>query len=201
MSGHPDAEPEKEAAPEPEAAQAAETAEAAPSAEERLAQAEAEAAKARDDMLRALAEVENMRRRSEKQANDARVYAIDRFASDLLPVADTLARALGAISPEARANADDAARTLFEGVEMTERALLETFARHGLKRVGAKGDKFDPNLHQAVAQVQADTPAGAIAEVMQPGYVLGERTLRAAIVAVSLGPAAAPPAEGVDIKV
>ncbi len=172
-----------------------------PATEARIAQLETEFAKAKDDLLRALAEAENTRRRAEKQANDARVYAIDRFANDLLPIADTLSRALEAMTPEARANANDAERTFYEGVELTERALIDAFARHGLKRVGTKGEKFDPNLHQAVAQIPSDVPANHIAEVMQPGFVLGDRTVRAAIVAVSAGQAAAPPSEGVDIKV
>lgn len=164
---------------------------------------EAELAKARDELLRALAEVENTRRRGERQANDARVYAIDRFARDLLPVADTLGRAVAALSPQARDAADDATRTLLAGVELTERALLDAFERHGLKRVGARGDAFNPNLHQAVVQTPSDLPSGTIVDVLQPGYVLGDRTLRAAMVQVSAGPAAAPPSDGgtLDIKV
>lgn len=167
---------------------------------------EAELAKMREDLLRALAEVENTRRRGERQAQDARAYAIDRFARDLLPVADNLGRALAAITPEMRAGADDTTRTLLAGIEMTERTLIDAMARHGLKQVGAKGEAFDPNLHQAVAQAPADVPAGQVAEVMQPGYVLGDRTLRAAMVLVSSGMAGAPPqseggSERVDIKV
>ena len=95
---------------------------------------EAELTKARDDMLRALAEVENTRRRADRQVQDARAYAIDRFAADLLPVADTLARALAIAPPEWREGGDDALRNLLAGLEMTERSLLDTFARHGLKR-------------------------------------------------------------------
>ncbi|HVY85999.1 MAG TPA: nucleotide exchange factor GrpE [Caulobacterales bacterium] len=168
---------------------------------------EAELAKTRDELLRALAEVENTRRRGERQAQDARVFAIDKFARDLLPVADTLGRALESLSPEAREAADQATRTLIAGIEMTEKALVDVFARHGVKRIGAKGEAFDPNLHQAVAQAPSDQPAGKIAEVMQPGYMLGDRTLRAAMVLVSSGQASAPPAAsegaggGVDIKV
>jgi molecular chaperone GrpE len=157
---------------------------------------EAELTKARDELLRALAEVENTRRRAERQAAEARTYAIDRFAGDLLPVADTLGRALAAAP---RDSADEALKTLITGVELTERALIEAFARHGLRRVGAKGDVFDPNLHQAVAQAPSDQPAGTVLEVMQPGYVLGDRTLRAAMVLVSAGGGA--PAPQVDIKV
>lgn len=180
-------------------------------AEARIATLEAELAKAKDDHLRALAEVENVRRRGEKQAADARTYAIDRFAGDLLAVADTLARALDAVPEDQRSALDDAMRNLVEGVAMTERTMLDAFGRHGLKRVGAKGEKFDPNLHQAVAQIPSSEPANHIAEVMQPGFKLGERTLRAAIVAVSLGqgsaqaPSSPPPASdgagNVDIKV
>ncbi len=160
---------------------------------------EAEVAKARDDMLRALAEVENTRRRAERQAQEARTYAIDKFARDLLPVADTLSRALAAVP----ADVDEATKNVLAGIELTERTLIETFARHGLKRVGAKGDVFDPNLHQAVAQQPADQPANTVLEVLQHGYVLGDRTVRAAMVLVSAGPAAgaAPPSAGVDIKV
>jgi len=160
---------------------------------------EAELTKARDDMMRALAEVENTRRRAERQAQEARAYAIDKFARDLLPVADTLTRALAA----APAGADEATQNVLAGIELTERAMVEAFARHGLKRVGAKGEAFDPNLHQAVAQQPSDHPANTVLEVLQPGYVLGDRTLRAAMVLVSAGPAAgaAPPSAGVDIKV
>jgi molecular chaperone GrpE len=157
---------------------------------------EAELSKARDELLRALAEVENTRRRAERQAQDARTYAIDRFASDLLPVADTLSRA---ISAAPREGADEALRTLLAGLEMTEHTLIETFARHGLKRVGAKGESFDPRIHQAVAQTPSGEPAGVVIEVMAPGYVLGDRTLRAAMVVVSGGPAGAGPS--VDIRV
>jgi molecular chaperone GrpE len=157
---------------------------------------EAELEKARDALLRALADAENTRKRAERQTQDARAYAIDRFAADLLPVADTLARALAAAPRE---SADDGVRTLIAGIEMTERALAETFSKHGLKRVGAKGEAFDPKVHQAVAQTPSDQPAGIVLEVMQAGYVLGDRTLRAAMVVVSGGGAGA--AQSVDITV
>jgi molecular chaperone GrpE len=162
---------------------------------------EAELVKARDDMLRALAEAENTRRRAERQVADARAYAIDRFAADMLPIADTLARALAAAPRE---GATEAVSNLVSGLEMTERALVEAFARNGLKRVGAAGETFDPNRHQAVAQAPSEHAAGTVIDVMQPGYMLGDRTLRAAMVLVSAGPAAAAPptpSGGVDIKV
>lgn len=169
---------------------------------------EAELAATKDQLLRALADSENARRRAEREAADGRVYAIDRFARDLLAVADNLGRALQTVAPEQRAGADEGLKTLLDGIEMTEKALIDTFGRHGLKRVGGRGDRFDPNVHQAVAQIPSEVPTGMIAEVFQPGYVLADRTLRAAMVAVSLGNAAnespPPPAEGggnVDIKV
>lgn len=166
-----------------------------------VAALQAELTKARDDMLRALADAENTRRRAERQVTEARAYAIDRFAGDLLPIADTLSRALQAAPSE---TSDDALRNLITGVEMTERALIDAFAKHGLKRVGARGDTFDPNLHQAVAQAPSEFPAGVVAEVMQPGYVLGDRTLRAAMVMISAGPASAgsqSASANIDIKV
>jgi molecular chaperone GrpE len=164
-----------------------------------LAAFEAELAKARDDLLRALAETENTRRRAERQVQDARAYAIDRFAGDLVPVADALSRAL---TTAPRDNADEGVRNMIAGLELTERALFEGFARHGLRRIGAKGDSFDPNLHQAVAQTPSDQPAGIVLEVLQPGYVLADRTLRAAMVLVSGGPAGGQPTgPSLDIKV
>lgn len=163
-----------------------------------IAALQAEVAKARDDMLRALADAENTRRRAERQAADARVYAIDRFAADLLPIADTLSRALQAAPRE---TADEAFANLIHGLELTERSMIDAFARHGLKRVGEKGEAFNPKIHQAVAQAPGDQPAGAIQEVMQAGYVLGDRTVRAALVLVSAGPAGGASTVHVDIKV
>jgi molecular chaperone GrpE len=156
---------------------------------------EAELAKARDELLRALAEVENTRRRADRQTADARAYAIDRFANDLLPVADTLTRALGAAPKD---GADEAVRNLIDGLELTERSMLDAFARHGLRRVGTKGEAFDPKIHQAVGHAPSDQPANTVVDVLAPGYVLGERTLRAAMVSVSAGGGEG---AGVDIKV
>ncbi len=158
-----------------------------------------ELAKARDDVLRAMADAENTRRRAQREAQDARTYAIDRFASDLLPIADTLGRALQAAPRDSH---DEAVKNLVTGLELTERALLDAFSRHGLKRVGAIGEQFDPKHHQAVAQAPSSHPTGVIAEVMQPGYVLGDRTVRAAMVLVSSGQAnTGTAAPTVDIKV
>ncbi len=142
----------------------------------------------KDAGLRALAEGENIRRRAEREKTDARLYAIDKFARDLLSVADNLSRAI-TTAPQAF-KGDAAFDSYVTGVEMTERELQGAFERHGLSRVGAKGDKFDPSVHQAVAQIPSDVPAGEIAEIFAPGYVLGGRTLRAAMVAVSAGQSA-----------
>jgi molecular chaperone GrpE len=162
---------------------------------------EAELAKARDETLRALAEAENTRRRAARLSQEARAYAIDRFAADLLPIADTLGRALAAAPEGWRDSSDETLRNLITGLELTERALVEAFARNGLRRVGAKGEPFDPKVHQAVAQAPSPLPAGAVHEVMQPGYVLADRTVRPAMVAVSAGPGDGAGAQSVDIKI
>lgn len=153
----------------------------------RLEAAEAENAALKDQALRALAEAENVRRRTQKEMADARAYAVSKFAESLLTVADNLGRAL-ATAPEAL-KGDPAFDGFLTGVNMTERELLAAFERAGLKRVGEPGERFDPAFHQAVAQIPSDVAAGDIAQVFQPGYVLSGRTLRAAMVAVSAGPA------------
>ncbi|MGY6628506.1 MAG: nucleotide exchange factor GrpE [Oceanicaulis sp.] len=173
----------------------------------------------RDQLLRALAEQENTRKRAQRDVKDARDYAVTGFARDMLDVADNLARALAAVSDEARASAGPALANLLEGVELTERRLAATLERHGVKKLSPEpGDPLDPNRHQAAAQVPAPQPKGSIAHVMQPGYVIGERTLRAAMVVVSAGPAeggaqdsaaakpqasngAARPGSGLDVEV
>jgi molecular chaperone GrpE len=153
----------------------------------RLQAAQVEIAALKDSGLRALAESENIRRRAEREKTDARLYAIDKFARDLVSVADNLSRAIST-APEAF-KGDAAFDGYVTGVEMTERELQSAFERHGLQRIGAPGDKFDPTFHQAVAQVPSpDVPAGDVAQVFQAGYMLGGRTLRAAMVTVSTGP-------------
>jgi molecular chaperone GrpE len=189
--------PETPVDPEVEAEAPAAAAEAA-NPEERIAALEAEIADLKDQMLRALADSQNTQRRAQKEVQDARAYAVERFARDLLAIADNLGRALDACSPENREH--EAVKPLFVGVEMTERLLADVFSRHGLTRIGAKGETFDPNVHQAVAQFPSEHPANTVAEVMQPGYVLNGRTVRPAMVAVSLGggQAAAPASETND---
>jgi molecular chaperone GrpE len=180
---HDEAEAAKAAEAETEAAEAE-----APEADNDVA--EDEAGKLRDQLLRALAEVENTKKRAARDVKEAREYAVTGFARDMLDVADNLSRALGSLNDDTKAQAGPALQTLLEGVELTERRLSSTLERHGVKQVSPEpGEPLDPNRHQAAAQVPADQPKGSIAHVMQPGYVIGERTLRAAMVVVSAGPA------------
>lgn len=152
----------------------------------------------RDRLLRAVADAENTRKRAAREVKETREYAVTGFARDMLDVADNLARALALLTDEARASLPEGVKPLVEGVEMTERRLQSTLERHGVKRIAPEpGEPLDPNRHQAAAQIPHEQPKGRIAHVMQPGYVIGERTLRAAMVVVSAGPAdgAAPASE------
>ena len=145
----------------------------------------------RDKLLRALAEAENTRRRAERDVADARSYAVSSFAKDMLDVSDNLSRAVGSVDEAALADVPDAVKNVVEGVAMTEKALLSKMERHGVKKVDPQpGDTFDPHKHQAVAQIPSEHGSGKIAAVMQTGFVIADRTLRAAMVAVSSGPAA-----------
>lgn len=142
----------------------------------------------REQLLRTLADLDNTRKRAERQVAEARIYAIEKFAGDLLSVSDNLSRALSAMSEEERASLSEAGRNLFEGIEMTEKELHTALARHGVTVIAAlPGDTFDPNLHQAVANIPSDQPNGTIASCFQTGWKIGDRTLRAAMVAVSAG--------------
>ena len=153
----------------------------------------------KDKALRALADLENLRRRTEKEMADARAYAVTRFAGDMLPVADNLRRALDSIPAEALASADGAFKTFIEGIELTERDLYSHLARHGVKKLEPMDTKFDPNFHQAIYEIpDASVPQGTVRQVMQTGFSIGERVLRPAMVGVSKGgpKAAAQPAAG-----
>jgi len=141
----------------------------------------------RDRALRALAEMENTRKRAERDVAAARAYAIERFAADLIGVADNMKRALESLPAEAREQGPEILRTLVSGVELTDKELMKAFERHGVTQEDPKGEPFDPNRHQAVAQIPSSAPAGHVAEVMQTGYRIGDRILRAAMVAVSTG--------------
>jgi molecular chaperone GrpE len=145
-----------------------------------------EVADLKDRLLRALAEVENVRRRSERERLDASQYAVTKFARDMLSVADNLKRALDAYPPEARASASPQLKAVIEGVEATERHLQSTLERHGIKLIDTTGAKFDPNLHQAIAEVPAQgKPPGSIVNVVQTGYLIADRLLRPAMVTVA----------------
>src|SRR4051794_37386435 len=151
----------------------------------------------KDRALRIAAEMENLRRRTARDVHDARSYAIANFAREMLSVSDNLRRALDAVSDEMRATADAGFKSLIEGVDITERAMLAALERHGVKKLYPEGEKFDPNFHQAMFEVtNADVPANTVVQVVQPGYSIGERVLRPAMVGVAKGgPKPAPVAE------
>ena len=151
-----------------------------------------EVAEARDKMLRTLAEMENLRKRTAKEVADARVYGITGFARDILDIADNLQRALDAVPAEARAAADPGLKALIEGVELTERSLLNALEKNGVKKFDPSGEKFDPNFQQAMYEVpDPSVPSGTVVQVVQAGYTIGERVLRPALVAVAKGGAKA----------
>jgi molecular chaperone GrpE len=156
------------------------------SQETRAADLEAELAEYKDRLLRALAETENVRRRAQREREDASKYAIAGFAKDLLSAADNLRRALESL-PESEAK-DERTRSLLAGIAATERELLGVFERHGIKRLDPKGEVFDHNFHQAIFEAERpDQPGGSVVEVLQPGYVLHDRLLRPAMVGVAKG--------------
>nr|WP_070961449.1 nucleotide exchange factor GrpE [Hyphomonas sp. Mor2] len=144
----------------------------------------------RDQMLRAMAEMENLRKRAEREKSDARVYAIEKFARDLLSVSDNMARALEALPEDERDALTEGGKGLLGGIEMTQKELHTVLTRHGVTAIEAEpGAAFDPNLHQAVANIPSEHPSGTIASLFQAGWKIGDRTLRAAMVAVSAGQA------------
>ncbi|WP_457488024.1 nucleotide exchange factor GrpE [Tardiphaga sp. P5_C10] len=151
-----------------------------------------EAADARDKMLRTLAEMENLRKRTQRDVADGRTYAITNFAREVLDIADSLQRALDAVPADTKAAADPGLKALLEGVELTERSLLNTLEKNGVKKFDPSGEKFDPNFQQAMYEVpDASVPAGTVVQVVQAGYTIGERVLRPALVGVSKGGAKA----------
>ena len=156
------------------------------SADDRLVAIEAELADTKDRLLRALAETENVRRRLQRERDDARKYAVADFAKELLSPVDNLRRALDAM-PEAEVT-DPRTKSLRDGVAAIERELLAAFERQGLKRIDPRGERFDHNFHQAIFEAERpDVPAGTVVEVLQPGYVLHDRLLRPAMVGVAKG--------------
>ncbi|MBV8979044.1 MAG: nucleotide exchange factor GrpE [Alphaproteobacteria bacterium] len=175
--------------------------EASPAPAEETEALRAELAEMRDRMLRALADAENTRRRAEREKQDASQYAIARFARDMLQIADNFARAMAACPPEQREAADPQVKAVLDGVEATERQLLQALQQHGVKQIDTADGKFDPNLHQAIAEVPGNgKPGGSIVDVVQPGYTIGERLLRPAMVTVARRETGSAQGNGVDTK-
>jgi molecular chaperone GrpE len=178
------------AATEPVGAEQAPGVQAAAPNAEALAR---EVADYKDKVLRTLADMENLRSRTAREIMNARVYSISSFAGDILAVADNMDRALRALDAELREKSDAAVKALLDGVELTERELHKALEKHGVKKFEPMGEKFDPHRHQAMFEVpDPSLPAGTVARVEQPGYMIGERVLRPALVAVAKG---APKAE------
>jgi molecular chaperone GrpE len=152
-----------------------------------VAALEAEKAELKDKLLRTLAEMENLRRRTARDVHDGRTYAVTAFARDMLTAIDNIGRALASAPPDA-AQSEGPLKAFVEGVALTERDLIKTLERHGVKKLEPKGEKFDPNFHQAMYEVpNPDVPANTVVEVVQSGYSIGERVLRPAMVGVAKG--------------
>lgn len=167
--------------------------------DERIA-LEAQVVELKDKYLRAHAEMENTRRRAEKDVADARNYSIAGFARDMLAVADNLGRALAVVDPAMREAADSTFKTLLEGVELTNRELAKSLEKHGVRLLNPMDQKFDPNFHQAMFEIPDDSvPAGTVKQVVQPGYAIGERVLRPAMVGVTKSAPKAPSANGGEV--
>jgi molecular chaperone GrpE len=157
------------------------------------------AAEFKDKLLRTLAEMENLRKRTEREVADARAYGVTGFARDVLAVADNMHRALETLGPELREQADAKLTALIEGVELTERELMKVLEKNGVTKFSPQGEKFDPNVHQAMYEVQdSNVPPGHVAQVIQAGYMLGDRVLRPALVAVVKAAAKAQPTSAND---
>ena len=159
---------------------------------------QSENADLRDKLLRTVAEMENLRKRTEREVSDTRSYAIAGFARDMLTATDSLSRALMVLPPEARDSSDATIKSLIEGIEMTEREMQRLLAKHGVKPIEAEGQKFDPHRHQAMFEVpDPSRPEGTVVQVVQTGFAIGERVLRPAMVGVAKGGGSnGKPAEG-----
>ncbi len=186
------AEENRDATPAPEAAKAE---------NERLAQLERENSDLKDRLLRALAEMENLRRRTEREIQDTRAFSITKFASDMIGTADNLRRAIESAPKGEEGNAEyeaiaKAIQPLLDGVALTERELLKALEKHGVKRREPVGERFDPHRDQAMFEIPDESvPNGTVMQVVQVGYMIGERVLRPAMVGVSKGGPARPATE------
>ncbi|MEO0543038.1 MAG: nucleotide exchange factor GrpE [Pseudomonadota bacterium] len=158
---------------------------------------QAEIQELKDQNLRLVAEMENLRRRTQREVGDAKQYAVANFARDMLSVSDNLGRAIEAVPQEKRESGSDDFKALLEGVELTAKSMLSTMERHGVKQLNPENEKFDPNFHQAMFEAQdPSVPNNTVINVVQPGFSIGERVLRPAMVGVAKGgPKAAPVAE------
>lgn len=155
----------------------------------------AENSQLKDRLLRTLADMENLRRRTEREVSDAKTYGVTSFARDMLGVLDNLSRALEHVPASAHSGDDPPLQALIEGVELTARDLEAVLGRHGVRKLEPKGQKFDPNFHQAIYEApDATVPAGAVSQVAQSGWTIGDRVLRPAMVVVAKGGPKAPPA-------
>lgn len=180
--------PEPNEQVEREAAETVDNTATEPSPEEIIVQLEAEKSELRDQVLRTAAEMENLRKRTEREIADTRSYAIAGFARDMLVATDNLSRALMVIPAEARDAAEGTLKSLIEGIEMTEREMQRLLQKNGVTPIEAQGEKFDPHRHQAMFEVpDASVPDGTVVQVVQAGYAIGERVLRPAMVGVSKG--------------
>ncbi len=197
MMNEPPARQTETARSEPEGAQ--QQASLAAEQPDPVAEAMREAADYKDKLLRTLAEMENLRKRTEREVADARLYGNASFARDVLQVADNMERAFEAVGPELREQGDAKVKALVEGVELTERELLKVLEKHGVKKFSPVSERFDPNLHQAMYEVEnPELPAGHVAQVIQAGYMLSDRVLRPALVAVVKAQPKAPPVSAND---
>jgi len=142
----------------------------------------------KDKVLRTLADMENMRRRTEKEVADAKIYGVTSFARDMLTFADNLHRAIESVPVDAREASSAPVKSFIEGIELTERDFASRLAKYGVKKIEPQGGKFDPNLHEALFEIpDENVPAGTVLQVMEDGYVIGERVLRPAKVGISRG--------------
>jgi molecular chaperone GrpE len=172
-------------APQAEAASAQSDAERDAAAVQALI---AENAGLKDKVLRTLADMENLRRRTDKEVSDAKAYGVTSFARDMLTFSDNLRRALENVPAETREAADTALKAFVEGIELTERDFLSRLSRHGVRKLDPKGQKFDPNFHEALFELPDESlPAGSVAQVVEEGFAIGDRVLRPAKVGVARG--------------
>lgn len=152
----------------------------------------AENAELKDRILRTMAEMENLRKRTEREISDTRSYAIANFARDMLSATDNLSRALMVLPDEVRNTTDSAVKALIEGIEMTDREMQRLMQKNGVKPIMAEGEKFDPHFHQAMFEVpDPSVPEGTVVQVVQAGFAIGDRVLRPAMVGVAKGGAKA----------